>query len=177
MSEIVHDAKNTAKNDLKSLIDNELTSLTTTSSPSEEPDTLPRTSATLDKLDLVFKKTDDQRTLIHSMRVLRKLEMEHNRRLPDKEGGGNSFQGAGKDMGRHAARIVVEGDIMGEGAQDTIGELRKKYLKGEPLEFVSQVTLESGINKVMIEELAISSVKGSPHHFQYGLRLVEYVGD
>ena len=133
-----------------------------------------RTTAILDGLELVFKKTDSQNTLIVSMRSLRKLDMEHNRKLPDSEAG-NSFEGTKKDMGRHAAKIVVEGDIMGEGSHDTIGELRKKFLKGQPLEFVSQVSLESGINKVMIEELNISSVKGSPFHFQYGLRLVEYV--
>lgn len=129
----------------------------------------------LDGLDLVFKKTDDQLTFIYSMRSLRRLEMEHNRRESD-QNSGNSFEGNdGGDMGRHATKIDVEGDILGEGAYDTIGELRKKYLKGQPLELVSKLSLESGINKVMIEELSIASVKGSPYNFQYAMKLVEYV--
>ena len=37
-----------------------------------------RTTAILDGLELVFKKTDSQNTLIVSMRSLRKLDMEHN---------------------------------------------------------------------------------------------------
>jgi hypothetical protein len=137
---------------------------------------LAQTTAKLDGLELVFKKTDAQKTVISVMRSLSKLEMEHNRRSADDQNAGNSFKGTGSDMGRHATRIIVDGEIMGEGAQDTIGELRKKYLKGEPLEFISKITLESGINKVMIEELSINSVKGSAHRFQYGLRLIEYVG-
>ena len=130
---------------------------------------------TLDGLDLVLKKTDERNTLIYAMRVLKKLDMEHNRQTQD-QSSGNSFEGSGGgDMGRHATRINVEGDFYGEGAHDAIGELRKKYLKGEPLELVSKLSLESKTNKVMIEELNISSVKGSPYHFQYVMKLVEYV--
>ena len=130
---------------------------------------------TLDGLDLVLKKTDERRTLIYEMRSLKKLDTEHIRRTPD-QNSGNSFEGSGGgDMGRLATRINVEGDFLGEGAHDAIGELRKKYLKGEPLELVSKLSLESKINKVMIEELTIASVKGSPYHFQYTMKLVEYV--
>jgi hypothetical protein len=128
----------------------------------------------LDGLDLVLKKTDDREAVICSMRSLRKLEMEHNRRTQGSSG--NSFEGSGGgDMGRLATRINIEGDIFGEGAHDVVGDLRKKYLKGEPLELVSKLSLESKINKVMIEELSIASVKGSPFHFQYAIKLVEYV--
>ncbi len=130
----------------------------------------------LDGLDLVLKKTDEAKTLIYSMRSLKRLDMEHNRRSAADQSSGNSFEGSGgEDMGRHATRINVEGDIMGEGAHETIGDLRKKYLKGQPLELVSKLSLQSGINKVMIEELTITSVKGSPYHFQYAMKLVEYV--
>ena len=128
----------------------------------------------LDGLDLTLKKTDGRKTFILAMRSLKRLDMEHNRRTPD-QNSGNSFEGSGgEDMGRHATRINVEGDILGEDAYDTIAELRKKYLKGQPLELVSKLSLESGINKVMIEELTIASVKRSPYHFQYAMKLVEY---
>jgi len=129
---------------------------------------------TLDGLDLVYKKTDVSRTFILAMRSLRRLDLDQKRKLPD-QNAGNSFEGTGKDMGRNASRVIVEGDILGEGTQETIGELRKKYLKGEPLDFVSKLSLESGINNVLIEELDIGSVKGRPYHFQYGMMLVEYV--
>jgi hypothetical protein len=129
---------------------------------------------TLGGLDLVLKTTDAGNTLIHAMRVLKKLDIERTRRTP--EGSGNSFEGSrGEDMGRHATRINVEGDFYGVGAHDAAGELRKRYLEGEPLEMVSKLSLESKINKVMIEELTIASAKGSPYHFQYTMKLVEYV--
>lgn len=132
------------------------------------------TMVTLDGFDLVFKKTDTSRTVIQAMRSLRRLDLDKKRKLPD-QNAGNSFEGTGKDMGRNASRVIVEGDILGEGAHETVGELRKKYLKGEPLEFVSKSSLESDINKVLIEELDINSVKARPYHFQYRLLLVEYV--
>ena len=127
---------------------------------------------TLDGLDLLLKKTDGQN--IFAMRSLKRLDMEHKRRKPGQHTG-NSFERNGKDMGRHAGRIIVEGDIMGEGANDTIGELRKKYINGKPVEFVSKMSLEYGINKVIIEELNINSVKGRPYQFKYTLQLVEYI--
>src|SRR5919108_3830320 len=91
---------------------------------------------TLDGLDLLLKKTDGQN--IFAIRSLKRLDMEHKRRNPGQHGI-NSFQKNGKDMGRHASKIIVEGDIMGEGAHETIGDLRKMYIKGEPVEFVSKL--------------------------------------
>jgi hypothetical protein len=127
---------------------------------------------TLDGLDLLLKRTDGKNILI--MRSLKRLDMEHKRRNPDQHAK-NSFERNGKDMGRHASKIIIEGDIMGERAHETTGELRKKYINGKPVEFVSKLSLEYGINKVMIEELNINSVKGRPYHFQYGMHLVEYI--
>jgi hypothetical protein len=126
---------------------------------------------TLDGLDLLLKRTDGKNILV--MRSLKRLDMEHKRKNPDQDAK-NSFQRNAKDMGRHASRIIVEGDIMGEKAHETAGELRKRYINGKPVEFVSKLSLEYGINKVMIEELNINSVKGRPYNFQYGLHLVEY---
>lgn len=128
---------------------------------------------TIDGLDLLQKKTDGQS--ISAIRSLKRLDMEHNRRPPNQQHGRNSFKHNGKDMGRHAAKIIVEGEIMGERAPETIGELRKKYIRGKPVEFVSQFSLEYGINKVMIDQLNINTAKGRPYHFQYMLHLVEYV--
>jgi hypothetical protein len=78
-------------------------------------------------------------------------------------------------MGRKSTRIAVEGDIIGEGARETARDLRSKFLKHEPLEFVSKVSLQAGINRVLIEELSLTSVKARPNHFQYSMVLVEYV--
>lgn len=123
----------------------------------------------------IEQRPDDSNTFIYAIRSLRKFDMDHNRRSAD-QSSGNSFEGKeGQDMGRHASRINVEGDIMGVGAHETIGELRKKYLNGQPLELVSRLSLEFGINQVLIEELIITSVKGSPYRFQYSMKLVEYV--
>jgi hypothetical protein len=127
---------------------------------------------TLDGLDLLLKRTDGNNILV--MRSLKRLDMEHKRKNPHQQAK-NSFQKDGKDMGRQASKIIVEGDIMGEKSHETIGDLRKKYINGKPVEFVSKLSLEYGINKVMIEELDINSVKDRPYHFHYTLQLVEFI--
>ena len=85
------------------------------------------------------------------------------------QGDGNT-----KDTGRHAAAIIVEGEMVGQDASRTVGELRKKYKQGKPLEFVSDLSLNAGTNKVMIEELQIETIQGTLNHFSYLLRLREY---
>ena len=129
----------------------------------------------LDGLDLVFKKTNGDSTAIEAMGILKRFEVDRNRRSSGSDSE-NAFAGRdGEDMGRHATRISVEGEIMGEDSHDIIGELRKRHLKkDQPLELISQLSLNSKVNKVIIEELTIKSVKGNPYRFQYSMKLVEY---
>ena len=56
-----------------------------------------------------------------------------------------------------------------------MSSLRTKYKKGEPINLVSDITLLSSINKVMIEELRIQMSSSGQLSYEYQMILREYV--
>jgi hypothetical protein len=80
-----------------------------------------------------------------------------------------------KDHGRISARIMIEGQFMGEESTQGMSTLRRKYKLGEPVSLVSDLTLLSGINKVMIEDLQIQISTSVQMSYDYQMILREYV--
>ena len=86
----------------------------------------------------------------------------------------SSYDKVNGNTGRFSARIVVQGDIIGENAQDGITMLRSKYKKNKPCSFVSDLSALWGIEKVIIEELHIYNFAKFPQRFAYEMKLLEY---
>ena len=80
-----------------------------------------------------------------------------------------------KDHGRISARIMIEGQFMGEESTKGMSTLRRKYKLGEPVSLVSDLTLLSGVNKVMIEDLQIQISTSVQMSYDYQMILREYV--
>ena len=79
------------------------------------------------------------------------------------------------DQGKASARLLIEGRFVGDDAMTGMSSLRTKYKKGEPINLVSDITLLSSINKVMIEELRIQMSSSVQLSYEYQLILREYV--
>ena len=79
------------------------------------------------------------------------------------------------DQGKASARLLIEGRFVGDDAMNGMSSLRTKYKKGEPINLVSDITLLSSINKVMIEELRIQMSSSVQLSYEYQLILREYV--
>ena len=79
------------------------------------------------------------------------------------------------DQGKASARLLIEGRFVGEDAMSGMSSLRTKYKKGEPINLVSDITLLSSINKVMIEELRIHMSSSVQLSYEYQMILREYV--
>ena len=79
------------------------------------------------------------------------------------------------DQGKASARLLIEGRFVGEDAMNGMSSLRTKYKKGEPINLVSDITLLSSINKVMIEELRIQMSSSVQLSYEYQMILREYV--
>ena len=79
------------------------------------------------------------------------------------------------DQGKASARLLIEGRFVGDDAMNGISSLRIKYKKGEPIDLVSDITLLSSINKVMIEELRIEMSSSVQLSYEYQMILREYV--
>ncbi|HEY1248094.1 MAG TPA: hypothetical protein VGE97_03820 [Nitrososphaera sp.] len=80
-----------------------------------------------------------------------------------------------EDRGKESARLLIEGQFVGEEAMNGISSLRKKYKKGEPLNLTSDVSLLSNINKVLIEDIRIQMSSSVQMSYDYELILREYV--
>ena len=126
----------------------------------------------LGSFDLVLK-TVDSRGVITEMRAIKDIQMENNRRIEQRTS--SSTGSDSKDTGRHAAKIIIEGEIAGKNASQGVTDLRNKFKAGEPLEFVSNISLIAGTNKVVIEELQIENFKGIVAYFKYKMNLKEYI--
>ena len=79
------------------------------------------------------------------------------------------------DQGKASARLLIEGRFVGDDAMNGMSSLRTKYKKGEPIDLVSDITLLSSINKVMIEELRIQMTSSVQLSYEYQMILREYV--
>ncbi|MGA7005826.1 MAG: hypothetical protein WBY28_02020 [Nitrososphaeraceae archaeon] len=79
------------------------------------------------------------------------------------------------DQGKASARLLIEGRFVGDEAMTGMSSLRTKYKKGEPINLVSDITLLSSINKVMIEELRIQMSSSGQLSYEYQMILREYV--
>lgn len=79
------------------------------------------------------------------------------------------------DQGKASARLLIEGRFVGDEAMTGMSSLRTKYKKGEPINLVSDITLLSSINKVMIEELRIQMSSSVQLSYEYQMILREYV--
>ena len=79
------------------------------------------------------------------------------------------------DQGKASARLMIEGRFVGDDAMNGMSSLRNKYKKGEPINLVSDITLLSSINKVMIEELRIQMSSSGQLSYEYQMILREYV--
>ena len=80
-----------------------------------------------------------------------------------------------EDKGKESARLLIEGQFVGEEAINGITSLRKKYKKGEPLNLTSDVTLLSNISKVLIEDIRIQMSSTIQMSYDYEMILREYV--
>ena len=94
--------------------------------------------------------------------------VEH--RVPGLEG--NYFQ----DMGTVPNKITIVGTKHGDEARDTFLEgIREIFNQGEPTTFVADINTATDITEVVIEDLEVAEIGGSPDSFRYMIKLRKYV--
>ncbi len=80
-----------------------------------------------------------------------------------------------QDLGRGALAVEIVGSLGGDEARDEfLGEIRAKFLAGDPVDFVADIVKESELERVLIEELRVEEVAGDPDGFRYRIILREY---
>lgn len=81
-----------------------------------------------------------------------------------------------QDLGRGALVVEITGSLMGDEARDAfLGEVRGRFLDGEPVDFAADIVSESELERVLIERLDLEERAGDADGFRYRIVLREYV--
>jgi hypothetical protein len=81
-----------------------------------------------------------------------------------------------QDMGAVPNAIVLIGSRYGDEARDAFLEgIRAIFTRGEPTTFVADINTATDITDVVIEDLKVAEIGGSPHTFRYMLKIRKYV--
>jgi hypothetical protein len=85
---------------------------------------------------------------------------------------GNYFQ----DMGTVPNTILIVGSRHGDEARDEfLDGIREIFNSGEPTTFVADINTATDIPDVVIEDLQVAEVAGSPDSFRYTIKLRKYI--
>lgn len=81
-----------------------------------------------------------------------------------------------QDMGEIPTSITIVGTLQGDEVRDELlEELRKKFVAGEPVPFMADITTETDVQEVIIENFQVTEVAGSANPCQYLIKLKEYI--
>lgn len=80
-----------------------------------------------------------------------------------------------QDLGRGALALEISGSLYGDEARDQfLKEVREKFLAGEPVDFIADITNESELEQVLIVSLTVTEQTEDADVFRYSIELREY---
>ncbi len=80
-----------------------------------------------------------------------------------------------QDLGSAAICLRIEGSLAGDDARDGfLKAVREKFLAGDPMDFVADITTATEIDQVLIADMEAEEVAGSADTFRYTLTLAQY---
>lgn len=78
-------------------------------------------------------------------------------------------------MGKLPLSITIKGSLNGDEIRDEfLKEIRTLFLAGEPVDFVADITTESKLEQVKINNLQFFESAESPNTFHYVIQITEY---
>ena len=80
-----------------------------------------------------------------------------------------------QNMGRRPGRIVLWGVATGTDALKFVETLDGKFKAGKPVPFITDITADSKIDNVIIEDLQWQELAGKPERYAYVLALQEFI--
>lgn len=80
-----------------------------------------------------------------------------------------------QDLGRGALALEISGSLYGDEARDQfLKEVREKFLAGEPVDFIADITNESELEQVIIVSLTVTEQTEDADVFRFSIGLREY---
>lgn len=78
-------------------------------------------------------------------------------------------------LGRAPVRVCIKGVMTTPDSLEKVERLRQLYQAAEPVPFVADIMTATEVQEMLIDELTVREVAGSPQQFHYTILLVEYV--
>ena len=130
-------------------------------------------SVKVDDLELSLRKGGSAQENISEVRSIRKIGLLNKRRVLEHRLA-STYGSVLNDVGRPAITIVLEGEFTGRNSMESIALLRSKYRTGKPLSFISDISLLTQVEKVLMQELQIYNRSHMYKTFTYYMVLREY---
>jgi hypothetical protein len=81
-----------------------------------------------------------------------------------------------QDLGTASLAVEIVGSLQGDEARDDfLSSVRERFRAGDPVSFVADITTDTELDQVMIEELQVEEVNEAAGGFRYRIVLREYV--
>lgn len=80
-----------------------------------------------------------------------------------------------QNLGRHPACLALWGVASGPDARQLTEELDGKFRAGEPVTFIADITEDSEIESMVIDDLRFQELAGKPQRFAFAVTLREHV--
>jgi hypothetical protein len=80
-----------------------------------------------------------------------------------------------QNLGRRPARLVLWGVATGPDALEFIQKIEEKFRAAKPVPFTADISKDSEIEQMLIDDLKIQELAGKPERFGYLLTLREFI--
>ena len=80
-----------------------------------------------------------------------------------------------QNLGRSPTTVIVRGMASDPAALGLIDELKQELRTGVPVSFVADITTDTGIDTVLVDDLQVRQLAGDSGRFAYALTLREFI--
>jgi hypothetical protein len=80
-----------------------------------------------------------------------------------------------QNLGRRPERLVLWGIAAEDNAQETIEKLEEKFRSGGPFAFTADISTDSEIEQIVIDDFQVQEIAGKPQRFAFTLTLREFI--
>lgn len=80
-----------------------------------------------------------------------------------------------QDMGRRPTRVALWGVAAGPDAAVFVDKLEEKFRAGTPVPFVADISVDTGVEQVLIDDLQLQQLAGRPERTAFVLSLRQFL--
>ena len=80
-----------------------------------------------------------------------------------------------QNLGRRPTRVALWGVATGTGSQTFVADLEQRFRAGTPMAFTADITTDTGIETVLIDDVQLQELAGKPERTAYVVTLRQFL--